>query len=1629
MKLVKMLTPPIKASVIVFAFLAALSARANSSFDWTGEEGVVTIPAGVAAEVLDEDIAAVEALTSIVQADKTSRILFKNTQPLVLNASISGPGGNGKSAPNVVMDAASVVTFNGDVFLTAAGTYFTLANCTVNAKFGANGNYYYVTALAGCTVNFTATSQIVRRYIGYFYGPGAYRIASRFPYSTSKETFAMGDITGGGKLIFDAEAVFATQCVSADGSSLFDLNGFNQSTKSIFGGSETVKETPSLVTVTSATPATLTLASGAIENQNYIKGDHMMSVIYTGAVSVDFNRGAAYTNHYMNGVSTTTGDLNVLSGTCWLDGQSQWAGPQVNVSGGRLVVSSSTGGLSSGTDLALSGTGVVEVPAGNVLRVKSVTVDGQDLGLHGITSVATLAAAYPGFFEGAGAISTMDGDPRAELSAAMSVEGLIAVEDVTSGFAVDARGGIAAATGEEVTFAWEKSPADTTTYAMTVKAADDAEVSVYVDGGDTPVGTVTAADGAKQVTFSSAEAVRVRLAVAGETGSARVYGFANEISAKIYAPKGGVNVTGANVGTNYVAFGEPLSFTIARVFDSDDRIASGLNVNGKFIAFDDLPDATFAWTVDGFDTSVIIETVYDETTYYVDDEDGDDDKNNGRHPTMAFKTIKKAMGKAVKGSVIYVAEGVYGDEPDDEVMGSASSWSRVVIPEGVTLKASGSRENTIILGKKATEPFTISGYSRSGTDSARCVQMEKDTRLEGFTLTGGCATTDGTTHTTGGGVLAANVTNCRIVNCIISNNYAVGTASAGDYGRYLRCLIANNKSGNSYGHGLRDGAKCYNCYFKDQADGTSGGGDLLYSTFACGGSRPTHSQGGSCVGCVFNGNAAPAPAGATYRYVLFTKKYHPTDAGDETCKDVAQNGFGLDSGARPSADSVVRNFGEPYADYLTKMLAAGWTEEEASLDFAGNPRCLDGRVDAGCCEYDCRGEMATMLDPLGFLTVASVAPTATMGDDLALTMPAGASLDVDWAPSVTEGATEYSFDAEVSGEAVLEAYLDGADEPYAVVREADGKSTVNVVKTGDAAVRLVVRGESGEAKVSKFVNAIYAIVLAPSGGISIDGAQFGTNYVAQGSSLTFTLQRKFDSSDVLATGATVNGEYVSFDEHPEGVTLTVNSKATSVRVDAVYADSLNEVYVNDASGSDSANYGRHPANPFKTIKKALELAKSGDTVYVAPGVYGDEPDDEVMGGPIQIDDKKSAPVAPYGYSRIWIPAGVTVKATGTPQETVIVGRKATEALSGGGCGSDSARCAYFGTGARLIGFTLTGGYSSTLTSTAKAAEGATEGGGYYMANSGAAAGVLVNCIITNNTSAAVGGAGVYGSLYGCWIGGNHAVQTYGQGVRYGSLYNCYLKETSAVSGLMSVCSAVMNCTIDCPSGCTVHHSASYSVYNTIYKTSSAGITTGIYSNCLFTSAIKGVNTNDTCRVVSEEELALDANGVPARNSVAVDDPFTGAPGKGSFPEYANCGLLGCPRVYNGRMDIGAAEFDWRDTYRGDLGAKRWLAVEAASSNVVETADGAVRLADGSELTLKFTIARLDGEKFVDIPFVQSGAGTLTATLDGAVIEPKDGAFVLKATAAEQTLVLSYSGEGYADFTKMRRNAGVLLIVR
>ena len=1363
-----------------------------------------------------------------MQADKTSQILFKNTQPLTLNASITGPGGGGSGSPNVVMNSATgYVTFNGDLHLTAASTYFTLGNCTINAKIGADNNYYYVTALSGCTVTFSETAKIIRRYLGYLYGSGTFRLGCpRIPYDNQE--FAQMNCQGG-TFICETNVAFKTFAFffSTSGSGgIFDLNGYDQTLAGITGGSGSATLSPSLTEVKSQKPATVTF------NQSKYVATYMpyvwnSSLVFSGAVTFNHSIGAAFTNRFWNGVSTTTGDLNVTGGTLVFAGNAQWKGPKVNVTGGRVVTRASAGSFGGETTVSVCGSGVLEVPAGCAMCVGDLVLDGDSI----------------------------------------------------------------------------------------------------------------------------------------EIGSGR---------------------------------------TIAELRELEE---------GKYAAF---------LAGEG--------EIFKPCDFYVDAEHGNDETGDGLTEETAVKTLAKAVTlPRLGGSRIVALPGTY----DEKTMAAPTigdsfnkgSLCRVVVPANMVLISRDGPATTIIKGAKASEPLERG----CGPDAVRCVFLQSNARIEGFTLTDGYGYYDGTGNdgNGNGACVYAVGDGCMTVGCVLKDSTA-GNIAAGCQGRYYRCVIKNTHSRANYAVGLRN-ASAYGCLFvnNDSVVGQFCTGYEVESCTFVGSTSGVRNYDGVVRNCVFSG---ANPNTVDYKPSFYSCRYtqEPQVHGtiDASCAVVTAAELALDGQYRPTKSSCLVNAGD------LEAYRAAMDRDPTELDVYGAYRFHLGGLDIGAAEYDPREDIAKALAVDGTVAVAEVTTNVTETASPGALLPDESEMSVVWANCPFAEVSQFSLAYAITDGTLL-VYTNGVAE--AAVEIGPGEGNFQFKAEEPVTVRFVHSGV-GAAEVSAFNNAAKAVIVAEKGGIEIVGANVGTNYVGA-TPLTFTVRRKFDSGDRVTSGLLVNGTFVSFDENGGAVAFTVSDAASSLRIETVYAEDLTEWYVNadpDKGGDD--NFGRHPDNPFRTLAKAAGMAVSGDTIHAARGVY----DEGVMGSP-----KPDKEGGTCGLCRVVLKPSVSLVADEGRDVTAIEGAMAEPAdarVQLGCCGTNAIRCVYLNQGAQLRGFTLRNGYGYSTKS-----DSGEYAGGVHCGNTASTA-LIVDCVISNCVAHG-GAAGHRGSYVNCRVEDNEGYLGYRIGINNASVFNCYFRNNHSKQtnqGHITDCGLVVNCYFAGTQPGMRSSGESTSVYNSVFCGNPVyAVGDGKHVNFHNAYAVQLPDVaaslytwNDDCVVTNAAALAISADTLaPAsRDSILVDSEtawqwYTNKVASAVGLSAVATDVMGCPRMYNGRLDIGAAEYDWREIYRADLGAKRWLAVEAVSSNVVETADGAVRLADGSELTLKFTIARLDGEKFVDIPFVQSGAGTLTATLDGAVIEPKDGAFVIKATAAEQTLVLAYSGEGYADLTKMRRNAGVLLLVR
>ena len=434
---------------------------------------------------------------------------------------------------------------------------------------------------------------------------------------------------------------------------------------------------------------------------------------------------------------------------------------------------------------------------------------------------------------------------------------------------------------------------------------------------------------------------------------------------------------------------------------------------------------------------------------------------------------------------------------------------------------------------------------------------------------------------------------------------------------------------------------------------------------------------------------------------------------------------------------------------------------------------------------------------------------------------------------------------------------------------------------------------------------------------------------------------------------------------PAGATLTVLSLKVGgqAKPDGMYGDGgthLDQIkrgtvivrsgnfYVDCVNGND-ANSGAF-GSPFKTIAAATAVAESGDTIHVAPGIYGEG----------EGSQKYPDATSEIG-TRVIIQDGVTLESTEGAEKTFIVGSVSpnpgvTEGWQTG-VGPGAVRCVVAGNGATLRGFTLTGGYThdnSNANSEDRFASAFYSSGGRtatiedcIVSNNVAAAytiyqAVVRRCRVIGNTSSKAPGAsnnslapgGFRCSWYNTVIADNRGNATLsdtraceGCTIGYGNIQNA--KGTAAEVIQATTCPIVNSAILDgyCGGSATFH-----------------------LTNCLVSStSTSWANLPRYNTIITNETgAAVDAEYRPILGSFAGIDKGDAAYSTASL---GDTDLFGNQRVMNGALDIGAVEYDWRPEFSAELG--RRFKVGYASPSVTTNADGGL-LVVGGEVSGKVT---------------------------------------------------------------------------
>ncbi|MGN0847434.1 MAG: hypothetical protein ACI4RA_08645 [Kiritimatiellia bacterium] len=462
-------------------------------------------------------------------------------------------------------------------------------------------------------------------------------------------------------------------------------------------------------------------------------------------------------------------------------------------------------------------------------------------------------------------------------------------------------------------------------------------------------------------------------------------------------------------------------------------------------------------------------------------------------------------------------------------------------------------------------------------------------------------------------------------------------------------------------------------------------------------------------------------------------------------------------------------------------------------------------------------------------------------------------------------------------------------------------------------------------------------------------------------------------------------------------------------------------YYADAANGDDARDGLTEATAVKTLKAALEKAAGGDVVVALPGVYNEGTTLQTLGQ----SGGKTTPTIP---ARAVVPSYVTLTSRDGAQATVIEG-----ALDNGDCGPNAVRCVFLARWGTLRGFTLRNG--ATDQGGAGVADTVNTHGGGVLGFDGSVNQqfdeTIENCIITN-CRAVRGGGGCYGTYRNCqFLGNTLCVDKPGVAVRLARMEGCYLAGNRGGHSTVYQCD-VRNCTVmDGQASGTglVHIESDYlksrALVNSVIlgkKYSAAAVT-----NCVFVSGsantYAGAEPVD-CRTASVDELALDGDGRPARVSVLVD---AGAADVTSGELLAAGDIVGNPRVSNGRLDVGAFEYDWRGDYAATL-APRHLAVVEADAGVT-LAETGVALPAGGALVVEWTVPSAGQLTF---SLALTGAGTLTVRIgEEELTFTEAGTFRLPGAEGVNRITFAYSAEDGSTvvLSGFRQANGTILVIR
>ena len=477
-------------------------------------------------------------------------------------------------------------------------------------------------------------------------------------------------------------------------------------------------------------------------------------------------------------------------------------------------------------------------------------------------------------------------------------------------------------------------------------------------------------------------------------------------------------------------------------------------------------------------------TVVYGTVWYVK-QDGGDDGNSGAYPDAAKQTIKAAATNAVSGDVIKVYRGTYGESDGTmkhtKRISTATKEiripSRVVVNAGVTIEAVEGPEVTFIVGRADPDASTAYPTFGLGPNAVRCVVLEDDATIKGFTITGGhvdkAPEIDGDyqydDNSDCGGILGRTMERCAVVDCVVSNNVA-DEGGFGMYCRFIRSVIVGNVGVN------RPASRTcafYGCFLDNNDNGSMEHVSVIDSC----------TIGSTCWNADHTKNDVsvlryPTKGGSFRNSIVLAKTIVKNDKPEKYLYAVTNCVF------RESVRSVLDNDGEHAAvgncTFIADVAAAGLDEDfrpvpgrtipeildavtpeyEAmtdastlsSSDIAGVPRVLNGARDLGAYEGDWRPRYSSDIGRRATVTEAS---PDVVEQDGKVTIPGGSKI-IFTLTNTARDVCDYALNVAIEG-GVLVVSVDG--EPVTFELTSDIRLSI---PTGTHAVSVALDGEKSD---------------------------------------------------------------------------------------------------------------------------------------------------------------------------------------------------------------------------------------------------------------------------------------------------------------------------------------------------------------------------------------------------------------------------------------------------------------------------------------------------------------------------------------------------------------------------------------